>query len=173
MKISVRPLAAAAVMAALGGVLSPPLRAQTVYGTYEQPLEGRRVRPEPVRMLVAEFPLAKRPALIVGVPGEHSRASLALAHAASRRVPADEQLNLSGHARLQFLRDPERRFLIGTVIERAEETRAAFIKFKEWLAARHRADADERKQDSATGGVHFPSFRDWVTQQQSGPVEAP
>jgi hypothetical protein len=47
---------------------------------------------------VAEFSLPERPALSVGVASEHGCASLAPAHAAARRVSADRQVNLSGHA---------------------------------------------------------------------------
>jgi hypothetical protein len=49
-------------------------------------------------MAIAQFALPQRPALSVGESGEHGPASLALAHAASRRVSAGKQLNLHGHA---------------------------------------------------------------------------
>ena len=52
---------------------------------------------EPVRVSAAQLSLPERPALSVGVPGERGRGSLAQAEAAFCRIPAEEQLNLSGH----------------------------------------------------------------------------
>ena len=42
--------------------------------------------------------------LSVGVASEHGCASLAPAHAAARRVSADQQVNLSGHAGTSAIR---------------------------------------------------------------------
>ena len=50
-------------------------------------------------MSLAQLALAERSAAAIHVPGEHGRASLALAHAASCGIAAGEQLNLFGHVR--------------------------------------------------------------------------
>jgi hypothetical protein len=59
-----------------------------------QIMDVRSVCLEPVRLSVAEFSLPERPALSVGVASEHGCARLAPAHAAARRVSADQQVNL-------------------------------------------------------------------------------
>jgi uncharacterized protein (DUF433 family) len=56
------------------------------------------------------------------------------------------------------------------VIEQAKQTHAAFMKFKEWLAQRELAAAQE--SNSATNGSSkFPTFREWVADRDSRPVK--
>lgn len=55
------------------------------------------VRPQPLPVPVAQFPLLQRSALIVGVACNRGRANLTAAQGAAGRVAAGEQLNLSGH----------------------------------------------------------------------------
>src|SRR4029077_16186422 len=64
------------------------------------------------------------------------------------------------------------------VIERAEQTRAAFLTFKKWLATREQATARDDSSDSALDGVQnrsedLPTFREWLAKQESRPVEGP
>ncbi len=64
------------------------------------------------------------------------------------------------------------------VIEQAKQTRATFLKFKEWLDTRERT-AGEHPPAEATSGSgqadsnHFPTFREWLAEQESRPVEGP
>jgi uncharacterized protein (DUF433 family) len=62
------------------------------------------------------------------------------------------------------------------VIERAEKTRAAFLKFKKWLAECDRAEGREHPDEPAqepgqpTNGA-FPSYREWLAEQESRAAE--
>ena len=60
------------------------------------------------------------------------------------------------------------------VIERAKRTRETLRRFKEWLAEREKAEADETA--AASGGVpnhagRLPTFREWLAEQESRPAE--
>lgn len=58
------------------------------------------------------------------------------------------------------------------VIEKAKETHAVFMSFKEWLRNRDEAEAQEHmsgvtsKRDSTDTG-HFPTFQEWLREQKS------
>jgi hypothetical protein len=78
---------------------------------------------------------------------------------------------LAGHLRI------EERLAAGNppeVIERAAKTRATIQKFKDWLAQREREAAQDRAADAMSGNGpnasdRFPSFREWLAQQESRP----
>ncbi len=58
------------------------------------------------------------------------------------------------------------------VRERAQETRAAFLRFKDWVVKRRQADGQERAENSAaSNGTRnpepLPTFREWLAQQES------
>jgi uncharacterized protein (DUF433 family) len=58
------------------------------------------------------------------------------------------------------------------VIERAKESRATFLRFKEWLAKREKEAHHEPHAASTSEGEGrrsglFPTFREWITQQES------
>ncbi len=61
------------------------------------------------------------------------------------------------------------------VAEKAKEIRALFLRFKEWVTERKRADDLERGAERAENGgsARFPSFREWLAEQDSGTVQAP
>lgn len=64
------------------------------------------------------------------------------------------------------------------VIEQATKTHETFLRFKQWLAERDKADAEEREGESTStigqAAVHpFPSFRDWLSERDSRPAERP
>jgi hypothetical protein len=74
-------------------VLRSSSRHLTVFsgiGIAPEVMDVRAIRLEP-------FALPQRPALVIGVSGEHRCAGAAAADAALCRVPAGEQLNLGGH----------------------------------------------------------------------------
>jgi uncharacterized protein (DUF433 family) len=53
------------------------------------------------------------------------------------------------------------------VIDKAKQTHAAFMSFKEWLVQRQQAaarqsSAESSSEDRESGSNGFPSFRDWV-----------
>jgi uncharacterized protein (DUF433 family) len=54
------------------------------------------------------------------------------------------------------------------VIEQAEQTRATFLRFKDWLAERERSVKQENtaKATSGNGPDRFPTFREWVAEQE-------
>ena len=64
----------------------------------------------------------------------------------------------------------EARMAVGNppdVVERAKQTHATFVRFKDWLTKRQQAaPADERN-----GSNGFPTFREWLAEQESRPVE--
>lgn len=60
------------------------------------------------------------------------------------------------------------------VIERAKQTHAAFLRFKEQLAKRRQAETqgEEKQTMSASrenGSERLPTFREWLAQQESMP----
>jgi uncharacterized protein (DUF433 family) len=64
------------------------------------------------------------------------------------------------------------------VIEKAKQTRAAFLSFKQWLAERERAAAEEQTAGPASPSEqpcsnHFPTFREWLAERESRPAEGP
>ena len=63
------------------------------------------------------------------------------------------------------------------VIEHAKKTHATFLSFKDWLVARERADAQDQEAESLSetgrnGNTRFPTFREWLAQQESQPAES-
>jgi uncharacterized protein (DUF433 family) len=59
------------------------------------------------------------------------------------------------------------------VIEQATRTRETFLRFKQWLAEREQS-ADAADDDGGPNGAGpFPTFREWLVEQQSRPAEAP
>jgi uncharacterized protein (DUF433 family) len=69
------------------------------------------------------------------------------------------------------------------VIEQAEKTHATFVKFREWVAERDKAERDtaaagsdaasSTPQSRGTGSEPFPTFQQWLAHQGSRPVEQP
>jgi uncharacterized protein (DUF433 family) len=57
------------------------------------------------------------------------------------------------------------------VIEQAKQTRATFLRFKEWLTERDKVESTSGS--SRNGSVPFPTFREWLAEQESRPVEGP
>ena len=62
------------------------------------------------------------------------------------------------------------------VIERAEQIHAAFLRFKDWVAERREAEAQEDGAPSTKESVRpeshaFPTFRQWLAEQESRPGE--
>jgi hypothetical protein len=57
------------------------------------------------------------------------------------------------------------------VIEQAERTRETFLRFKEWLASRERAESREHGTSAVSGPDSFPTLREWVAQADPGAVE--
>jgi uncharacterized protein (DUF433 family) len=60
------------------------------------------------------------------------------------------------------------------VIERAKQTHATFLKFKEWLARREGAEAQDHAAGPApangrNGPECIPTFREWLAEQESRP----
>src|SRR5579871_6530973 len=58
------------------------------------------------------------------------------------------------------------------VIERAKQTHATFLKFKDWLAKRQQAEAQENAEESASSGGEgnsklLPSFREWLAEEEA------
>jgi uncharacterized protein (DUF433 family) len=58
------------------------------------------------------------------------------------------------------------------VIEKAKETHATFLKFKEWLTQREQAAAKEAadeatREDAGTSSSRLQTFREWLAQQDS------
>jgi uncharacterized protein (DUF433 family) len=58
------------------------------------------------------------------------------------------------------------------VIERAKQTREAFLSFKDWLVRRQQAEAHEDGDGSpspagGTGAARLPSFREWLAERES------
>ena len=59
------------------------------------------------------------------------------------------------------------------VAERAKQTHATFVKFKDWLANRRQNEAKENAIESAAESAQaaagrFPTFREWLAKQESG-----
>ena len=64
------------------------------------------------------------------------------------------------------------------VIERAKETHKLFSEFKDWLARRDEAEAQEHAAEVTAGSRRAgsdrsPTFREWLEAQESRPVEGP
>ncbi len=60
------------------------------------------------------------------------------------------------------------------VIEHAEQTHAAFLRFKDWLAKRRQAQTRENAEESVSasgenGSERLPTFREWLAQRESMP----
>ncbi len=55
------------------------------------------------------------------------------------------------------------------VIERAKQVHETFIKFKEWLSQRELAETREREKAGQTPINHFPTFRQWLAEQERQP----
>ena len=58
------------------------------------------------------------------------------------------------------------------VIERAKQTRANFLRFKEFLAKRRQTEAhDNAKESTSANGQNdrVPTFREWLTERESRP----
>ncbi|MCE9530534.1 MAG: DUF433 domain-containing protein [Planctomycetes bacterium] len=60
------------------------------------------------------------------------------------------------------------------LIERAKQTHETFLSFKAWLEKRQQAEAREKHNGSASrssqnGAGHFPSFREWIAEQELSP----
>jgi uncharacterized protein (DUF433 family) len=58
------------------------------------------------------------------------------------------------------------------VIDQARQTRATFLRFKEWLARRQEAEAQERLSESKAGNgkqepSRFPTFHEWLAVRES------
>jgi hypothetical protein len=58
------------------------------------------------------------------------------------------------------------------VRERAEETHAAFLRFKDWLIKRQQLETQEYAEESKppngkSDAEPLPSFREWLAQQES------
>src|SRR5207245_2075337 len=49
--------------------------------------------------------------------------------------------------------------------ERAEQSKATFLNFKNWLAERERANADNGEEEATSRPRRFPTFREWLAQQ--------
>jgi uncharacterized protein (DUF433 family) len=73
----------------------------------------------------------------------------------------------------------EARMAVGNppeVIERAKQTHATLLKFKQWLIERDKAAAEEdaAERASANGSTdleRFPTFREWFAQQEAQATE--
>jgi uncharacterized protein (DUF433 family) len=82
---------------------------------------------------------------------------------------------LAGHLKI------EARMAAGNppaVAEQAERTHATLLKFREWLEARDRADAGAPSAEVGAdpgdaGNGRFPTFREWLAERESRPVEGP
>jgi uncharacterized protein (DUF433 family) len=62
------------------------------------------------------------------------------------------------------------------VIERAQQTHATFLSFKEWLARRRQAEAQENGDESPaasgrSGSGELPTFREWLAEQELRPAK--
>jgi uncharacterized protein (DUF433 family) len=66
------------------------------------------------------------------------------------------------------------------VIEQAKKTHATFLKFKEWLDERQQTQGMglDSQAESASGNGQscldsFPTFREWLAEQESRPLKGP
>jgi hypothetical protein len=65
------------------------------------------------------------------------------------------------------------------VREEAKRTHETFMRFKAWLEEQKRADEEEEAKNRAAGietadtPAHLRTFREWVIEQKSRPVEGP
>ena len=64
------------------------------------------------------------------------------------------------------------------VIEQAKQIHATFLRFKEWVTEREKAEAKDPAAEASSnsdrnGSTPFPTFREWLAEQESRPVEAP
>jgi uncharacterized protein (DUF433 family) len=62
------------------------------------------------------------------------------------------------------------------VIEKAKQTHADFMRFKEWLVQRQKAAAQEPLAETTSGSTPnasngFPTFREWVAERESRSVK--
>ncbi|MEX0715126.1 MAG: hypothetical protein WD066_00995 [Planctomycetaceae bacterium] len=61
------------------------------------------------------------------------------------------------------------------LIEQAARTRAKLQRFREWLALREAAELEMSAEphDEAEGTRDFPTFREWLAEQESRPAKRP
>jgi uncharacterized protein (DUF433 family) len=64
------------------------------------------------------------------------------------------------------------------VIERARQTHAAFLNFKEWLIDREKAADREHaagttSEGARNGSRQFPTFQEWLAEREARPEEGP
>jgi uncharacterized protein (DUF433 family) len=59
------------------------------------------------------------------------------------------------------------------VIEKAIQTHATFLRFKEWLAQREAQEhlSEVTSESRRSGSDQFPTFREWLAERESRPVE--
>jgi uncharacterized protein (DUF433 family) len=60
------------------------------------------------------------------------------------------------------------------VIERAKQTHAAFVTFRDWLIHRQQAGAQDNTDASASGtgpldSAQLPTFREWLAEREASP----
>jgi uncharacterized protein (DUF433 family) len=75
----------------------------------------------------------------------------------------------------------EERIAVGNppeLVEQAKRTHELFVKFKHWLETRRdnqaSAEADVRHPKESSGfTTALPTFREWLTEQESRPIEGP
>jgi uncharacterized protein (DUF433 family) len=73
----------------------------------------------------------------------------------------------------------EERLAVGNppeVIAQAKETHARMLKFRDWLAAREQAAANQEaaespRPDNPPRSAAFPTFKEWLAEQESPPAE--
>jgi uncharacterized protein (DUF433 family) len=51
------------------------------------------------------------------------------------------------------------------VRQTAEQAKATFLSFKEWLASKERAEGEDEEAEGAKGTPHLPTFREWMAQR--------
>lgn len=74
----------------------------------------------------------------------------------------------------------EKRIAVGNppeLIERMKKSHETFVRFKEWLAERDAELSRERAEERSSEGrsrlpADFPTFREWIEQQESRPAGA-
>ena len=64
------------------------------------------------------------------------------------------------------------------VIEQAKRTHAAFVSFKKWLMERQQAETRDQTAESTSGSNQagcnrFPTFHEWLAEQQPQSLERP
>jgi uncharacterized protein (DUF433 family) len=64
------------------------------------------------------------------------------------------------------------------LVEQARQTHATFLRFREWLAERQEAEAQEHTAEVTSGtgrnrSGRSPTFREWLAERESRPGEGP